>query len=308
MTIGIDEALELNHETQSVDFKRQFDPSSSAEWCELTKDLVAMANSGGGVILVGLEDDGTPVVAQSPLGGKTLDPADIANKVFRYTGKHLRDVQVIPKTKARQEIIAIAVPAVRIPFVFSQPGTYQIPGGKQKTAFGLGTLYFRHGAKSEVATTEDLRMAFDRELIARREEWLGNIRRVIEAPPGSVVQVVPTELSEIEGRGVGVRLVHDPSAPTVPQWSPDDTHPYRQKELLAAINERFGGTFKINSFDVQCVRRAYDIESDPNFFHKPRHGSPQYSNAFVEWLHDKFQRDPKFFHTAREKAKGTGGG
>jgi hypothetical protein len=52
MTIGIDEALELNHETQSVDFKRQFDPSSSAEWCELTKDLVAMANSGGGVILV----------------------------------------------------------------------------------------------------------------------------------------------------------------------------------------------------------------------------------------------------------------
>jgi hypothetical protein len=303
--IGLEEALALNHETQSVDFKRQFDPSSNSEWCELTKDLVAMANSNGGIILIGLDDDGNPV-PQAPLA-RSLDPADVANKIFRYTGRHIRDIRVVPAEKAGHPILALLVPAVRIPLIFTQPGTYQIEGGKQKTAFGQGTIYFRHGAKSELGTTEDLRLAFESELIARREEWLGNIRRVIEAPPGALVQVVPAEHTDEGGpQTLGVRLVHDPSALSVPQWNPDDTHPFRQKELLAAVNERMPS--RVNSFDIQCVRRVHGVDDQPNFFHKPRHGSPQYSNAFIEWLLEEFTRDTAFFEKAREKYKNKAGG
>lgn len=305
--IGLDEALALNHETQSVDFKQQFDPSSNSEWCELTKDLVTMSNSGGGIILIGLDNDGNPVPApQTPLA-RNPDPADVANKIFRYTGRHVRDIRVVPAEKAGHPILALLVPAVRVSLIFTQPGTYQIEGGKQKTAFGQGTIYFRHGAKSELGTTEDLRLAFENELIARREEWLGNIRRVIEAPPGALVHVVPDELAEEGGtQAVGVRLVHDPAAPVVPQWNPDDTHPFRQKELLAAVNERMPS--RVNSFDIQCVRRVHSIEDQPNFFHKPRHGSPQYSNAFVEWLLEEFTQDSNFFQKAREQYRSKTGG
>ena len=58
------EALAVERERKRVDFKSSFNVQSNGEWCELIKDLVAMANSGGGVVVVlaesvehGLEGD-----------------------------------------------------------------------------------------------------------------------------------------------------------------------------------------------------------------------------------------------------------
>ena len=39
-------------ESRSLDFKERFDPRDRSEWVELIKDFVAMANSGGGLIVV----------------------------------------------------------------------------------------------------------------------------------------------------------------------------------------------------------------------------------------------------------------
>ena len=63
------------------------------------------------------------------------------------------------------------VAAGLLPLVFARPGTYSVPGGKQKTAFAQGTVYFRHGAKSEPGTTEDLAHALDRRLGTADSYW-----------------------------------------------------------------------------------------------------------------------------------------
>ena len=55
MAIDIDA---LVGESASLDFKSSFDPESKQDWCELIKDIVAMSNSGGGSIVVGVDDDG----------------------------------------------------------------------------------------------------------------------------------------------------------------------------------------------------------------------------------------------------------
>ncbi len=47
----MDEELQATGESQRLDFKRQVDPASPADWCELIKDIVAIANSGGGTIV-----------------------------------------------------------------------------------------------------------------------------------------------------------------------------------------------------------------------------------------------------------------
>jgi Putative DNA-binding domain len=52
-----DLAVAAVREGKTVDFKSQFDPASEAECTEFVKDLVAMANSGGGFILIGVQDD-----------------------------------------------------------------------------------------------------------------------------------------------------------------------------------------------------------------------------------------------------------
>ncbi len=53
-------AVSSDRETAAVEFKSAFDVHSNREWCELLKDVVAIANSGGGVIVIGLDDHGAP--------------------------------------------------------------------------------------------------------------------------------------------------------------------------------------------------------------------------------------------------------
>jgi len=44
----IQKALTAKRESKSVEFKETFDPTSPGDWCEVVKDIVAIANSGGG--------------------------------------------------------------------------------------------------------------------------------------------------------------------------------------------------------------------------------------------------------------------
>lgn len=43
----LDKGLKAKRESKFVDFKRSFNPAEGGEWCELIKDIVAMANTGG---------------------------------------------------------------------------------------------------------------------------------------------------------------------------------------------------------------------------------------------------------------------
>src|SRR5437764_9516928 len=73
------------NESKSVDFKSAFDPDRSADWCELLKDVVAMANSGGGTILIGVTDDGQCTSGSGALKILQTDPAKVTDKIAKYT-------------------------------------------------------------------------------------------------------------------------------------------------------------------------------------------------------------------------------
>ena len=51
---------EAANERRQVDFKGAFDTGQAGDWCEVIKDIVAMANSGGGALVIGVKNDGTP--------------------------------------------------------------------------------------------------------------------------------------------------------------------------------------------------------------------------------------------------------
>ena len=135
-------------ENESDDFKSSFDPTAPQYWCELIKDIVAMANSGGGIIVIGVNDDGSPA-AINLQHVMASDPVIIVDKFKKYTDQHVAGFCLYCATRRGYPVAAISVSPVRIPIVFTAPGTYDVGGGKQKTAFSKGTVYFRHGAKSE---------------------------------------------------------------------------------------------------------------------------------------------------------------
>jgi hypothetical protein len=168
-------------ETADLDFKGSFDPSALQAWCELIKDMVAMANSGGGVILVGVNDDGSPAVTDIEVV-VAVDPAKIADKIKKYTDQHVAGFSLVKGSRRGQPVAVLSVAPVPIPIIFTAPGTYEVGGGKQKTAFAKGTVYFRHGAKSEPGTSADLRAAIERELDRIRGSWLDGIKKLVTAP------------------------------------------------------------------------------------------------------------------------------
>jgi hypothetical protein len=299
---------EVTAETARVDFKFGFDTGSLREWCEVIKDLVAMANSGGGLILFGLNDDGTPSGAN--LSALTrLDPATITDKLARYIGQQFSGLRVSTGLRSEGPVVALEIEAAGVPFVFTAPGTYELPNptGKQqqKTAFSQGTVYFRHGAKSEPATRDDLRTAIEREVERQRSAWLDNIKKVVSAPAGSVISVLPPEVTSDASQGAAqVRLTHDAAAPALRAPDFDALYPYRQKEVLARLAQLLPG-LRLTPHDVLCVRRVHGLDDDPTYSFKHKFGSRQYSDAMVGWLVTSYRADPSFFYTAREAWKRT---
>lgn len=295
----LDKGLKAKRESKFVDFKRSFNPADAGEWCELIKDIVAMANTGGGVILVGLENDGTPSNADvSPV--LALDDATIVDKVRRYTNVEFSAIEVHQVEKDGQSVAAIEIAEVEIPLIFQNVGTYQVSEKKQKTAFARGSIYFRHGSKSEPGNSDDLRKVIDRHLESMRREWMDGVRKVVRAPRGSTVRVFRSEVREsIDPSAAPIRLVDDPESPGYRLIDHDTTYPYRQKELIRVVNAMLPDGVEINSHDILTIRRIYEIDNDNRYCHQPKFTSPQYSDAFARWIVDQHKNDKEFFQKVR---------
>jgi len=87
----------------------------------------------------------------------------------------------------------------------------------------------------------------------------------------------------------------------VPKY-PDTTHPYRGKEVIELVNQRFAGKQIINTFDIRCVKKVYGLENRPDFYYKSKYSSPQYSPQFVDWLVALSTKSHDFFAVNRRRA------
>src|SRR6476646_6474655 len=101
----VDKGLKAKRESKHVDFKSHFDPESTGEWCELVKDIVAMANSGGGVIVIGLDNGGAPS-NEDVKAVLELDHAKYVDKIRKYTGYDFGELEV-HEAKKQEAIVAV---------------------------------------------------------------------------------------------------------------------------------------------------------------------------------------------------------
>ena len=284
MRRNIDRALSARRESRRVEFKPAFDEGSADDWSEVIHHIVAMANSGGGVILVGVDQSGNPTGEETH-----VDPHEIAERLRTQIEAPFTDFQVIPTAKNDQPVLAIDVGEARTPLVFSD-GTSE-----------RGRIYFRHGARSVPGTTEDLAIAIERRMNTMRRSWLDAVKRVVQSQPP--VSVLSSEVRDSDSPdATPIRVVDDPSAPAYRLIDYDKTHPYRQKELLAEFRKRVPGR-TINQFDLLAIRHKHGIDERGDFSHKPVFGSRQYSEEFVKWLVDRALNDERFFDEAREHLK-----
>jgi hypothetical protein len=295
----ISKAVFSRRESKYIDFKEKLDLEKNGDWCEIVKDIVAMANSGGGAIIIGVKNDGS-LAAEDSSSILSVDPAKFTDKIASYTGEQLDGFRICQAKRNAGKVIIIEVDSVNIPIVFINPGTYDVGEGKQKTAFARGTIYFRHGAKSEPANTKDLKDFVERETERIKKTWLSGIRKVVKAPIDHVVNILPSEIiGSNSASATPIRIVNDPSAPGYRSIDPNATHPHRHKELLRILKPQIED-YDIRTYEIQCVRRIYNIDNNPSYYYKPKFSSsPQFSDSFIEWLVQQFNADHDFFRKAK---------
>jgi hypothetical protein len=299
-------AESAERESKYLDFKREFDERSGEAWCAIIKDVIAFANSGGGIIVFGIEDDGIQS-AVDVSAVRNCDTADITNKIVKYTGYQFSELQIVDVRRGNKRHPAFLISAVDVPVVFTKPGTYDIGGGKQKTEFAQGTVYFRHGSKSEPATRDDFSKWRDRQIANARKTWLGGIRKVVEAPPGQSV-IVTTQVARGKkppGPVIHAVITADAGASQFVPSNAGEIWPHRQKDLLNAVNGKLPKGKNINTHDVQCLNRVFNVLKDhPEFAYKShRLAAPQYSDAFTDWIVQQFSINANFFADTRKKFK-----
>jgi hypothetical protein len=209
----LEKALRQKRELKHVEFKSEFDQASPGSWVEIIKDIVALANSGGGVLVFGLDSLGEPTGSRVE-SIATEDPADILNRIAKYIEAPSFEIEIVELEKGGQRLLAFIISAAVTPHIFQKPGTYDVGGGKQKTTFAVGTIYFRHGAKSEPGHGGDLRSVIDREVNTIKRAWLKGVRKVVQAPVDSEIVAVKTQNSQLTST-TAVQAVKDPSATPV---------------------------------------------------------------------------------------------
>ncbi len=286
-------AIGETSESAGLDFKLSFNPDDPRERCEVLKDIVAMANTGGGVIIFGVDDTGQ--VQEGDLDPiRLLDAAKVSDWIYKYTLTHFGGVRIVSCEKDGKNIVALSIEAAVVPLVFVNPGTYSPDGKNQKSVFGRGTVYFRHGAKSETATTDDLRRAMEHFRDTAIESLKDGLRRIMEAPVGSKIVVS----DEIDVNNI--HLVDDEFTQPVRLLAPDATHPYRQKDVVAKVREQLGEGVVFNSHDVKCIRRVYSIDDNPNYYYRSKLDiCAQYSRSFVDFIIASCQMNPNFLDDTR---------
>ena len=162
-----------------------------------------------------------------------------------YAGTNLSDLVLFGCERDGQRIGGLYVGPVDVPLVFITDGQYTNAAGDERFAFRAGSTYFRHGAKSEPGTSDDLRQFLDRRIEAIRESWLSGIRQVVEAPAGTQFRmVVPGGEA---GAEIGkVSIVADDSGDPHKLIHPDDGHPLYQLDVIRLVNERLAPDFQID--------------------------------------------------------------
>jgi hypothetical protein len=123
----INRAQSAAPESKHLDFKQEFNATSAEAWCGLTKDIIAFANSGGGVVVFGIADDGTPS-GIDPSGILAIDSAEFTNKISKYPAYQFSDFEFVSVVRNGSKYPAMLIGETDIPIVFTKPGTFEIPG------------------------------------------------------------------------------------------------------------------------------------------------------------------------------------
>lgn len=139
-------------EQTHLDYKEILDLTQAKDKLNLVKDLVVLSNRpGGGYLLVGVKDDGTPCTPTGTLDRKRFDGANLGQLVRGYIEGQVHINSQVYEFDDGNEVIVIQVDGHRdgLPVPLAKLGQYTDPtAGRQVVVFRPGDVPIREGSQN----------------------------------------------------------------------------------------------------------------------------------------------------------------
>ena len=145
---GADPAI---HDASSVrparhEAMKRFDTASDIAWRELIRDLIAMANSGGGRLVVEMTADEIGNGSDVPKSEPSITSEAILQRLAQWADSAFEAVDVHGIERAGFEAVEIVVGPARFPIGMAPPAD----------SAAASCFYFRHGDRTVPGTAADL--------------------------------------------------------------------------------------------------------------------------------------------------------
>ena len=180
----------MTPEGTGQDYKSAFDSEDPSAKLKLVKDLVAMANSGGGIISVGRGETETPGI--DPALKDDLDSARMADYADKFIAPASLDLSHgIENLDNGNVVVNLQVEESDYPLVMSRQGTWSgFDSRKDKPLFYKGEIWVRHSSKTEKVFFEDIRRWIDTAVQSERVKITERLTTYVNLPEGTSLQVV----------------------------------------------------------------------------------------------------------------------
>ncbi len=148
-----------NHtgEHNSIDFKKQW-----IEGNQLAKEMLAIANSGGGVIIFGvteMEDGSIDVSGLEEL----KDPADVSNEIKNFLSSDLK-YELYPFSFTTSEYKELEGHHYQMMVIEDSPEFIPFMAKKESGSLKPNAIYIRRGTSCEMANQEEIRDIINRRI------------------------------------------------------------------------------------------------------------------------------------------------
>ena len=181
----------MQTESEHVERKRSLDMDQRGDRLSLVREIVAMANTSGGQIVIGEDDDGAVVGVLGAQAAK-LDPARLTDLLDSFTSpEHVEVTTRVELCTADRYVVRIGVPQhPEPPVVLARDGNYESAGRKQTAVFRAGDVLVRNGTKAERAKRADYQRWLRRAADSARALLVDRVALIANLPDDATLQIV----------------------------------------------------------------------------------------------------------------------
>lgn len=185
-----------------IDYKETFNFRDEREWLEITKDVMAFANTFGGYLLFGIRDGSYELVGLDDDTSKVLsDVNNFQQRINRFVDPPVLHLRAKEFSYCGHDLVTMFIPRLEgRTHVVSKDGKFKYPSGEEKLVLHKGTIYVRRSGGNHLADSRDVDDLVARRLEEFKNSLLSKISRVVEAPPKSEIFVLSSDPTDETGK------------------------------------------------------------------------------------------------------------